>query len=213
MSFKDKVRQALNSRFGPSKGGELHPDPICPRCGLVSQRSITRYGQRNDCCGLKSWHGKSLQDPETLAARRAAHDIFDRLWDGENRIMCRRSAYAQLSEELGLHPDDTHMAQMTLEQALKVPAAVERIRKRHADGLFESRHALKQRERERYIDRLGFELGILFCVSWLWFFCLACHGDLVAKVLAGPSVSLWVQGYLMVLSRLRDYRKYISRKY
>lgn len=78
---------------------------------------------------------------------------------------------------------------------------------------FETRRALKQKALEEYIGRLATEVGVLFLVSWVWFFCRACQGDMVAKILAGPSVSLWVQVYLMFLSRLRDYRKYLSRKY
>lgn len=101
-------------------------EPQCPRCGGTPERSVTRWGIRDKCCGLWSWGGKPLADGETHEARRAAHAAFDTLW--KPRRMTRGRAYRLLQAELGLSAQECHMATMDAETALRVPAAVERIK-------------------------------------------------------------------------------------
>ncbi len=91
----------------------------------MAKRSQTRFGVRDDCCGLWSWGGKPLTDGDTHTARREAHDAFDNLWrDGR---MSRGEAYRLLQGALGLTAEDCHMARMPLEQARRVPQAVQQI--------------------------------------------------------------------------------------
>ncbi|MBZ9943468.1 DUF3268 family zinc-finger domain-containing protein [Mesorhizobium sp. BR1-1-13] len=95
---------------------------MCPICRQPAERTETRYGPRNDCCGLWSWGDKQLVDAETHAARKAAHDAFDPLW--KTGTMTRTRAYRELRRALGISERSCHMAKMSKEMALKVPAAV-----------------------------------------------------------------------------------------
>lgn len=104
--------------------------PICPICNSPARTTSTRYGARHECCGLHSWDGKPLVDQATHDARQAAHDAFDALWTGPNKVMSRGGAYAELQLELGISAEDCHMSLMPAETAALVPAAVERIRTR-----------------------------------------------------------------------------------
>jgi hypothetical protein len=97
----------------------------CPSCGGEPRRQTTRFGVRHSCCGLWSWGSKPLVDRETHEARQAAHAAFDRLWQS-GRVR-RARAYRLLQNELGLSPDDCHMALMDAETARRVPEAVKRI--------------------------------------------------------------------------------------
>lgn len=100
----------------------------CPCCGLRPTTTYTKWGERHDCCGLWSWEGKPLVDAETHAARRAAHEAFDPLW--QEGSMTRSVAYLALRRVMRLNEKQCHMARMTKEHALAVPAAVEKIRAR-----------------------------------------------------------------------------------
>lgn len=98
----------------------------CPACGLMPVRTVTRYGTRNDCCGLWSWDDKPLVDRETHDARRAAHEAFDPLWHSGS--LSRREAYAALAWALGgMKEKKCHMARMKKETAMRVPDAVKKI--------------------------------------------------------------------------------------
>lgn len=100
--------------------------PRCPRCGGKAKLSNTQYGVRHDCCGLSSWAWKPLISKEHAQARRRAHDAFDPLWkDGH---LGRNDAYKMLAEQMGMKVKNCHMALMTMEEAERVPAAVERIK-------------------------------------------------------------------------------------
>lgn len=101
------------------------PAPTCPICGKRARETSTRFGLRNQCCGLWSWDRHPLVSAETHAARNAAHAAFDGLWKGG--AMSRREAYRRLQGEMGLSSDQCHMKLMDKETAEMVPAAVARI--------------------------------------------------------------------------------------
>lgn len=103
---------------------------ICPKCGKPAAESSTRYGQRHDCCGLRSWGGKPLAAPETHEARQRAHAAFDPLWKGKGRVLSRAQAYKRLAEELGIARRDCHISLMDEATASRVPNAAQRIRAR-----------------------------------------------------------------------------------
>lgn len=105
---------------------EAKPVPICPLCGKEAREARTRYGLRASCCGLWSWDRHPLVSAGTHQARNAAHAAFDALWKGG--LISRGQAYSRLGEMLGLTKEQCHMKLMDEATALRVPAAVERIR-------------------------------------------------------------------------------------
>ena len=99
---------------------------MCPICGQPATRTVTKWGDRNDCCGLWSWGDKQLVDAATHDARKAAHAAFDPLWRGGR--MSRSEAYRELRRVMRISEKSCHMASMSKEVAVLVPGAVEKIR-------------------------------------------------------------------------------------
>ena len=93
-------------------------------------RTETRYGPRNDCCGLWSWGDKKLVDADTHAARKRAHEAFDPLW--KDGTLTRSEAYRELRRVMRISEKSCHMSHMSAEMAGLVPAAVIKIRARLA---------------------------------------------------------------------------------
>jgi hypothetical protein len=58
---------------------EDRPVPNCPRCGFVASENTTKYGLRNDCCGLWSWNRMPLADAKTHEARKHLGPLFSSL--------------------------------------------------------------------------------------------------------------------------------------
>lgn len=103
---------------------------MCPTCRQPALRTETKYGPRNDCCGLWSWGDKQLVDADTHEARKMAHAVFDPLWqDGH---MTRTEAYRELRRTMRISEKSCHMSRMSKEMAGLVPAAVAKIRARLA---------------------------------------------------------------------------------
>lgn len=101
---------------------------MCPICRQPALRTETKYGPRNDCCGLWSWGDKQLVDAETHEARKLAHAVFDPIWqDGH---MTRTEAYRELRRVMRLPEKMCHMARMSKDEARRVPDAVNKIRAR-----------------------------------------------------------------------------------
>ena len=100
----------------------------CPSCGSYATVTETRYGLRNDCCGLWSWGDKPLVDAETHQARKNAHLYFDELW--EYYGFTRSSAYKLLAKYLP-EGSETHMSNMSKQECAMVPEAVEKILNNH----------------------------------------------------------------------------------
>ena len=122
----------LEDADGPLRVGR-HKDPvICPVCEEAAKETRTRYGIRHDCCGLWSWGGKPLVGAMTHRARKKAHEAFDKLW--QEGLVERNEGYRMLADELGISEAEAHMSIMDKETASKVPAAVERIRRRIEGG-------------------------------------------------------------------------------
>lgn len=61
-------------------------------------------------------------------ARIDAHRYFDPLW--HFGLLSRKEAYRMLAEEMGLTPEQCHIALMTEEQALSVRGHAAAIRKK-----------------------------------------------------------------------------------
>ena len=99
---------------------------MCPKCGLKPVKTMTRFGQRLDCCGLWAWGDHPLADRETHEARKAAHAAFDPIW--RNGLMSRGKAYKMLAQEMGLTREQCHMKLMTAEQAIRVPTIAGNIK-------------------------------------------------------------------------------------
>lgn len=55
---------------------DSRPVPDCPRCGFVASEKQTKYGIRNDCCGLWSWNRMPLADANTHTARKNLATLF-----------------------------------------------------------------------------------------------------------------------------------------
>lgn len=121
MKFSERPK-----RVPPSRGNGV----ACPSCGGRATITTTTFGRRDACdgCGLWSWKGKPLADAETHAARSAAHEAFDALWQGPTQITSRAHAYFCLRQELQLLAKDCHMSVMDAATARRVPEAVARIR-------------------------------------------------------------------------------------
>lgn len=115
-------------------------EPICIECGgrgeLVDGQRIyphrpDLYAKRFYLCACGAYcgcHPGSVVPlgnpcgPVTRRARRAAHDEFDPLW--KRGPMSRASAYAWLSKETGIPPQQCHIGMMTAEQANLVVTVV-----------------------------------------------------------------------------------------
>lgn len=115
---------------------EKSPDPTCIECGATARivGGEVVYPHRPDLYGKRFWlcecgaycgcHGITTRalgnpcGPDTRRARMLAHEAFDPLW--RSKKMARRDAYTWLSEQMGLHPEQTHIGMMTREQALEV---------------------------------------------------------------------------------------------
>ncbi len=91
------------------------PEVICPLCRRPAVRTMTYHGLRHDCCGLHSWGGKPLETPETLTARKRAHQAFDPFW--QNKIMSRNQAYRKLAYAMALTRRECHIGLMDKRQA------------------------------------------------------------------------------------------------
>jgi len=115
---------------------------ICPYCNdkalLVSSEVIygTHWGNIWLCkpCNAyvgchKTGDGKSplgtLANRELRYYRQTAHKAFDPLWLGDTSPMGRKEAYSWLSERLGTHKRDTHIARFGIELCKRVIREVE----------------------------------------------------------------------------------------
>lgn len=105
--------------------------PTC-YCGAPTRLKTSRYGpfwsctRWPECDGVVGCHPGTETplgvpaDKETRAARKAAHDAFDALWEPmeRERNHYRTAAYRWLGEELGIN--DPHMGEMDRDTALQV---------------------------------------------------------------------------------------------
>jgi hypothetical protein len=97
---------------------------ICPICGNEAERTETKYGIRNDCCGLHSWGEHPLVDDETHELRKKAHAAFDPIW--QSKRFSRTKAYRKLSYELKIQTKDCHIKTLTKDQLRLVPEVINR---------------------------------------------------------------------------------------
>ena len=117
--------------------------PLCTHCLkpslLVTGKKV--YAHREDLHHLKFWEcapcgafvgchrpnvgygdgTRPLGSPanaELRIARSKAHQVFDGMWKRQHKA--RKAAYAWLSRELGLKPEETHIAMFDLKTCHKV---------------------------------------------------------------------------------------------
>lgn len=107
------------------------PVPRCPTCGNQASETQTRYGLRNECCGLRSWDRYPLVSEETHTNRKAAHAAFDRLW--KSGLVKRGHAYKLLAKAMRLSKEDCHIKFMDAETAARVPLIAMTIERRLND--------------------------------------------------------------------------------
>jgi hypothetical protein len=70
-----------------------------------------------ECCGQKSYGiGSPLVSRQTLAARRQAHESFDRIWKEGHAP--RGMAYRLLAQQMGRRGQEIHMKTMNLQEAV-----------------------------------------------------------------------------------------------
>lgn len=112
---------------------ERRPVPTCPTCGGQAKEMKTKYGLRNECCGLRSWDRHPLVSEETHANRKAAHAAFDRLWKGG--LVKRGRAYKLLADAMSLSTKDCHIKFMDAETAGRVPLIAMTIERKLSDEM------------------------------------------------------------------------------
>lgn len=118
----------------------------CIECGSAARLTDGRtiYPHRPDLFSKAFWlcdcgaycgcHPNTTQalgspcGPITRKAQSAAHAAFDPLW--RSKKMTRQSAYAWLTEAIGIPRERCHMGMMTADEARRVVAAVQH-RKAH----------------------------------------------------------------------------------
>lgn len=76
----------------------------------------------------------TLANAPLRAARKLAHQEFDKLW--KDGLMSRHEAYAWLQQQTGLSKDECHMGLMNVEQCVKVVEVVRknRVALEYTDG-------------------------------------------------------------------------------
>lgn len=118
---------------------------LCDYCGLPAKlvTGSAVYPHRADlasknfyqCEPCKAWVGVHpgtitplgrLANAELRGMKQAAHAAFDPLWEGKirrdkcSKSAARRAAYAWLSEQTGIPPEETHIAMMDVARCRKV---------------------------------------------------------------------------------------------
>jgi len=100
----------------------------CPQCGgQMTFHPTSRYGPfyacsnypRCDCTHGAHPDGSPLgvpADKKTKVARIAAHGLFDRIWQGPEAPMTRRTAYLWLQQAMGMTDEEAHFGRFTAEQ-------------------------------------------------------------------------------------------------
>ncbi|MCC6490703.1 MAG: hypothetical protein IT364_24670 [Candidatus Hydrogenedentes bacterium] len=110
----------------------VHNLRMVQRDGRFGPYYVCPYGDAAQCewmGAFSEFDGRfHLSDKRTRAARIAAHAHFDRLWKkGQDKRMCRASAYAWLSTTMGIPPAECHIGHMSRELCEAVIRAVRRI--------------------------------------------------------------------------------------
>lgn len=101
---------------------EDRPIPICPRCGWQASETITKYGIRNECCGLWSWERKPLADAATHAARKKLAPLMEQV----QKSVGIEKLHKYLTKKTGIRePSSLLVGGMNEATARKVLAAVE----------------------------------------------------------------------------------------
>lgn len=119
--------------------------PVCPSCAqparLVSGNFLFPHLPKfsrawfwlcGPCVAWTSCYAGTRRPVGTVAdarvreARRAAHEVFDPIWqgwaanEGASREAARRTAYVWLQKELGMTADDCHFAKLGIAECLRV---------------------------------------------------------------------------------------------
>lgn len=111
--------------------------PLCPYCGRFSELTVgaSIYPRRPElaersfylCQPCQAWVGThegtvtplgTLADTTLRRHRGQAHQAFDPVW--RTGLMSRKRAYAWLTTQLNVHPDDCHIALFDAETCQRV---------------------------------------------------------------------------------------------
>lgn len=96
---------------------------LCPECGAYvgTHPNLMPMGA---LCG-----------PETREARKAAHHVFDQLWNGHDPVFDSRSAaYRWLAEELDMSRTECHIGHMDIATAERVlNVSIDKLAARRTD--------------------------------------------------------------------------------
>jgi hypothetical protein len=84
--------------------------------------------------------------------RQLGHNAFDRLWQGDGRIMQRKSAYTQLAVHLNIEEDQCHFAQFTAEQCHAAIAFSRSMLSRNRDVSLRPDHRKAKARRQRLAE-------------------------------------------------------------
>lgn len=110
------------------------PDPIpdlaCPDCGEPMKMRTSKHGPFYGCstypdcrgtvsCGKDGQIKGTPADAETRAARRRAHEHFDRLWKS-GPLESRAAAYRWLREIMELSEEEAHISKFDKHQCERV---------------------------------------------------------------------------------------------
>lgn len=104
----------------------------CPDCGRYLMLKQGRYGyyykcmnRRCDIIGGAHPDGRPLgipAGPETRTFRKAAHEVFDRLWKAGE--MSRTEAYAWMQSAMGMTKDEAHIGNFGIAECSRLIRAV-----------------------------------------------------------------------------------------
>lgn len=121
--------------------------PACPYCRVDAVLKMTPWGRRYECpvpgCDARVGvhrNSKSHRPLGTMArsplrrARIAVHDRFDPLWRDLGVFPSRTTAYAWLSQRLGLNSDDCHIAMFDEARCAAAIAAIDELRQTIGSG-------------------------------------------------------------------------------
>lgn len=116
-------------------------EKACPECGADMVLKPSKYGlfygcsTWPECNSTHSAHQATGEpmgipaDKETKAWRMKAHDAFDKLWKGKNKLVAsRRQAYMAMQEMMEMSAEDAHISRFNVEQCKKLIDKVELFR-------------------------------------------------------------------------------------
>lgn len=132
-----KPIKPLTAFFACTREGQKVPSPkltelakvpplLCPECEGSLVLRLSKYGLFYGCNNYpicKATHGAHPDgtplgipaNKETKAWRIKAHQVFDKLFEGENAVMIRDEAYAYMQTIMNLSEEQAHISKFDVE--------------------------------------------------------------------------------------------------